>query len=39
VEWPARVIYHTMLNTAIGDDCTANMILSLVQTYEGKCIA
>lgn len=39
VEWPARVIYHTMLNTAIGDECTANMILSLVQTYEGKCIA
>lgn len=39
VEWPARVIYHSMLNTAIGDDCTANMILSLVQTYEGKCIA
>ena len=37
VEWPARVIYHSMLNTAIGDECAANMILSLVRTYEGKC--
>ncbi len=37
VEWPARVIYHAMLNTAIGDECTANMILSLVQTYQAKC--
>jgi len=39
VEWPDRVIYHTMMNTAIGDECVANMILSLVQTYEAKCIA
>jgi cytidylate kinase len=37
VEWPARTIYHTMLNTSIGEDCTANMILSLVQTYEARC--
>jgi cytidylate kinase len=37
VEWPARTIYHTMLNTSIGEDCTANMILSLVQTYESRC--
>lgn len=39
VEWPSRVIYHTMMNTAIGDECTANMILSLVQTYQAKCFA
>ena len=39
VEWPARVIYHTMMNTAIGDECTANMILSLVETYQAKCFA
>ena len=39
VEWPDRVIYHTMMNTAIGEECVANMILSLVQTYEVKCIA
>ena len=39
VEWPARVIYHAMMNTAIGDECTAHMILSLVQTYQAKCFA
>jgi len=37
VDWPDRPIYHTMLNTAIGDECSANMILSLVQTYEARC--
>ena len=36
-EWPDRPIYHALLNTAIGDDCAANMILSLVQTYEVRC--
>ena len=36
-EWPDRPIYHSMLNTTIGDECVANMILSLVQTYEAKC--
>jgi cytidylate kinase len=36
-EWPDRPIYHGMLNTAIGDECAANMILSLVRTYEAKC--
>jgi cytidylate kinase len=39
VAWPDRPIYHTMLNTVIGDECTANMILSLVQTYEERCTA
>jgi len=39
VEWPDRPVYHSMLNTAIGDECTANMILTLVQTYEARCIA
>jgi cytidylate kinase len=38
-EWPNRVIYHTMMNTAIGDECVANMILSLVQTYDARCTA
>ena len=38
-EWPDRPIYHSMLNTAIGDECAANMILSLVQTYEARCSA
>jgi len=39
VEWPDRVVYHTMMNTTIGDECVANMILSLVQTYEARCTA
>jgi cytidylate kinase len=39
VEWPDRPIYHTMLNTEIGDECVANMILSLVQTYQTRCTA
>jgi hypothetical protein len=37
-EWPDRPIYHGMLNTVIGDECVANMILSLVQTYEARCL-
>ena len=36
-EWPDRPIYHGMLNTVIGDECVANMILSLVRTYEARC--
>ena len=38
-EWPDRPVYHSMLNTAIGDECVTNMILTLVQTYEARCIA
>lgn len=38
-DWPDRVVYHALLNTAIGDECAANMILSLVQTYEVRCPA
>jgi cytidylate kinase len=37
VDWPDRPIYHAMLNTAIGDECVANMIVTLVQTYETRC--
>src|SRR6202008_1586230 len=37
-EWPDRPIYHGMLNTVIGEECVANMILSLVQTYEARCL-
>jgi len=33
VEWPDRAIYHTMLNTAIGDEAVAKMILSFMQTF------
>src|ERR1700756_273683 len=37
VEWPDRGVYHSMINTTIGDEGVANMILSLVQTYEASC--
>ena len=39
VEWPDRAIYHTMINTAIGDEVSANMILSLMETYQAKVTA
>jgi cytidylate kinase len=34
VEWPDRAVYHTMMNTAIGDENAAKMILSFLQSYE-----
>jgi cytidylate kinase len=36
VEWPDRAIYHTMMNTAIGDEAVVDMILSSRQTYEAR---
>jgi len=33
VEWPDRAIYHTMLNTAIGDEAVAKMILGFMQAF------
>lgn len=36
VEWPDRAIYHAMMNTAIGDEPTASMILSFRQAYETR---
>jgi len=34
VEWPDRAIYHTMINTAIGDDAVVRMILDFMKTVE-----
>lgn len=39
VEWPDRAIYHTMLNTAIGNNAVVNMILSFLQIYQAKATA
>jgi cytidylate kinase len=36
VEWPNRAVYHTMINTAIGDDAVAHMILDLMKTVDAK---
>jgi cytidylate kinase len=34
VEWPDRAIYHLMMNTAIGEEAAAKMILTFMQMYE-----
>jgi cytidylate kinase len=39
VEWPDRSIYHTMMNTAIGDHLVVEMILNFVQTYQARALA
>lgn len=39
VEWPDRAIYHTMLNTAIGDEAVVNLILSLSENYRPRVTA
>jgi cytidylate kinase len=32
VEWPDRAVYHTMVNTTVGDQAVVNMILDLMKT-------
>jgi cytidylate kinase len=32
VEWPDRAIYHSMINTAIGDEAVVHMILEIMET-------
>jgi cytidylate kinase len=39
VEWPDRSIYHTMMNTAIGDDTVLQIILNFFKTYEARVTA
>jgi cytidylate kinase len=39
VEWPDRAIYHSMINTAIGDGAVINMILDFVKTLEARATA
>src|ERR1700731_4216962 len=39
VEWPDRAIYHTMINTAIGDGAVVHMILDLMKTLDPEKIA
>src|SRR6201998_1595034 len=36
VEWPDRAIYHSMINTEIGDDSVVRMIMDLMKTVEAK---
>jgi cytidylate kinase len=39
VEWPDRAIYHTMINTAIGDEAVVHMILDLMKTLDARVTA
>lgn len=39
VEWPDRAIYHSMINTSIGDEAVIRMILDLMKTVENPAPA
>jgi cytidylate kinase len=39
VQWPDRAIYHTMINTAIGDEAVVHMILEVMKTFDAKVTA
>ena len=39
VEWPDRAIYHTMINTAIGDEAVVRMILDFMKTVDARVSA
>jgi cytidylate kinase len=36
VEWPNRSVYHTMINTAIGDETVVEMIMDFMNTLDSK---
>jgi cytidylate kinase len=36
VEWPDRALYHTMINTAIGEGSVLHMILNLIETLDAR---
>src|SRR6202140_2452676 len=39
VEWPDRTLYHTMINTVIGDENVVEMILQLMKTFDARLTA
>jgi cytidylate kinase len=39
VEWPDRAVYHAMINTGLGDEAVAQMVLSFMEAYEAKVTA
>ena len=39
VEWPDRAIYHTMINTTIGDQAVVQMILDFMNTLDSRVAA
>ena len=36
VEWPDRAVYHTMINTVIGDQAVVHMILDFMKTVDAR---
>jgi cytidylate kinase len=34
VQWPDRAVYHSMINTTIGDQAVVHMILDFMKTLE-----
>lgn len=36
VAWPDRAIYHSMMNTTVGDEGVVHMILDTKQTYQAR---
>jgi cytidylate kinase len=39
VEWPNRSIYHTMINTAVGDETVAQTIVDFMKALDSKMTA
>ena len=39
VEWPDRAVYHTMINTAIGEQAVLEVILDLAKTLDAEVSA
>src|ERR1700719_4385575 len=39
VEWPDRTLYHTMINTAIGDQAVLHMILDFMKSLDARVTA
>lgn len=38
VEWPARSLYHLMINTSIGEEAVVQTILDFMKTLESKTL-
>jgi cytidylate kinase len=36
VEWPSRAVYHTMINTTIGDQAVVQAILDFMKTLDAR---
>jgi hypothetical protein len=36
VDWPDRSVYHSMINTSIGDEAVVQMILDFMGALDAK---